>query len=92
MVRAIESNANQTLVKINQLLQGSQDPNRKNALTECAIQYKVKILADVASAIEALGEGDAEVAENVVADASINANACEKGFSGHSALTQQKGY
>ena len=86
MVRAIDSNAKQTLAKINQLVKGSP---QKGALSQCADQYKAIISADVPSATQALRTGNPKFAETGVADAAVEADGCERGFSGNSPLTQQ---
>ena len=87
MVDVIKVKTNGVLNKINQLLKGGGD---KQALNSCLSKYNAVLNADIPQAVEALKTGNPKFAESGVADASLEANFCEKGFSaGKSPLTNE---
>ena len=87
MVDVLNDKATQTLNRVKGLLQGSPNPQVKQALSTCAGNYNAIIEGDVPQAIEALTKGDPKFAEQGANDAAIEANSCEEGFSGNSPLT-----
>ena len=88
MVRAMEAKAKETLVKINNLLRTSHDYRQKKALMGCESRYRAILEGDCAVAKAAL-PGNPKFAENGAADAVVEANGCEKTFSGNSLLTEE---
>ncbi|KAJ7980420.1 Pectinesterase inhibitor-like protein [Quillaja saponaria] len=88
MVDVMNSKATQTLNHINKLLQRSLGHKVKVALSDCARKYIAILKADVPEAAEGLDKGDFKFAEDGANDAAIEANSCERGFSGKSILTQ----
>ncbi|KAJ7980421.1 Pectinesterase inhibitor-like protein [Quillaja saponaria] len=88
LVDVMNSKATQTLKQISKLLQGSRVHRVKIALSDCAHSYYAILKADVPEAVEALDKGDFKFAEDGANDAAIEANSCERGFSGKSMLTQ----
>lgn len=90
MVDIIKAKATKTLNRIHELLKrGPGGFREKQALSSCANSYNVIIEADVPEAIEALTRGGYKFAEDGIADAAVEADICEHGFSslGSSPLT-----
>nr|AFK44620.1 unknown [Lotus japonicus] len=87
MVDVIQAKTNGVLNKISQLLKGGGD---KPALNSCQGRYNAILKADIPQATQALKTGNPKFAEDGVADASVEANTCESGFSsGKSPLTSE---
>lgn len=91
MVHIIKEKAAKALNRIRELLKkGPGGSKEKQALSSCANRYNAIIEADVPEAIEALTRADYKFAEDGIADAAVEADACEHGFSslGSSPLTE----
>ncbi|KAI3706895.1 hypothetical protein L6452_24950 [Arctium lappa] len=66
-------------------------PELRRSLNECAQVYMAVVKADVPSAVQALDGGQPKFAEDGMADTAVEAESCERSFSGRglkSPLTQ----
>ncbi|KAL7594298.1 hypothetical protein Lser_V15G27499 [Lactuca serriola] len=80
MVGATRVKATQAIQHIKSLY-GSH-PELRRSLSECAQMYIAVVKADVPSAIQALDGGQPKFAEDGMADTAVEAQACERSFSG----------
>lgn len=80
VVDAVKAKATSIVDTINKLKKSK--PEYKHQLEDCSSRYNAILKADVPEAVEALTKGDPKFAEDGMADAAVEAQACENGFKG----------
>ncbi|KDO71995.1 hypothetical protein CISIN_1g037982mg [Citrus sinensis] len=86
MVDIIKAKAGGSLQHIEKLKQ--KYPALRVPLSACKDRFNAIIIGDVPQAVEALTKGDPKFAVDAANDAALEADSCERGFSGKSPITQ----